>query len=71
LANSSDSFLIYKHYKFDKEEVFEVGQDDIFFVGKGTELLWENVGSEPWVYMIVAIPAAAKDYSNSSTPKKA
>ncbi len=46
---------------FDKEERFDVKENDIFFCGKGTDLIWENTGSEPWAYMIVAIPAAAKD----------
>jgi mannose-6-phosphate isomerase-like protein (cupin superfamily) len=46
---------------FDKEESSEVGEGDIFFVGKGTQLQWINEHDEEWVYMIVAMPAAAQD----------
>ncbi len=46
---------------FDKEETFEVSAPDIFYCGKGTDLQWINPYDEEWVYMIVAMPAAAKD----------
>lgn len=46
---------------FDKEETFEMDEGDIFFCGKGTELEWINEHDEEWLYMIVAMPAAAQD----------
>jgi uncharacterized cupin superfamily protein len=53
-------FTVSYRPQFDVEEVYEVGPTDIFFVEKGTKVLWEALDGKPHIYMIVAIPAAAK-----------
>ena len=55
------------HYQycppFDKQQSFDVEYPDIFATSPGTKMRWENISKdEPWVYIIVAMPAGDKAY---------